>query len=73
MDKSHASSVLLTENQLLRRLNVGQYGAGKLRAAGVLVPDHRIEDRRVRLYRVERVPELIAATLKALKPAAATA
>ena len=40
-------------------------------AAGVLVPDHRIEDRRVRLYRVERVPELIAAALKALKPAVA--
>lgn len=68
MDQPHAPSVLLTENQLLRRLNVGQYGTTKLRAAGVLVPDHRIEDRRVRLYRVERVPELIAAALKALKP-----
>ena len=64
---------MLTENQFLRRLNGGQYGAGKLRAAGVPVPDHRIEDRRVRLYRVERVPELIAAALMALKPATATA
>ena len=31
VDKPHVPSVLLTENQLLRRLNVGQYGAGKLR------------------------------------------
>ncbi|MBE7157649.1 MAG: hypothetical protein INR62_04305 [Rhodospirillales bacterium] len=73
MDTPHAPSALLTEAVVLRRLNVGQYGGKKLREAGVLVPDYRIEGRRVRLYRAERVPELIAAALRALKPAAVIA
>ena len=61
VDKPHVPSPLLTETELLRRLNLGHYGAGKLREAGGLVPDHLAQNGRLRLYRPERVKELAAA------------
>ena len=61
VDKNHVPSPLLTETELLRRLNLGHYDAGKLREAGGLVPDHLTQNGRLRLYRPGRVKELAAA------------
>ena len=61
VDQRHVPSPLLTETELLRRLNLGHYGAGKLREAGGLVPDHLAQNGRLRLYRPERLKELAAA------------
>ena len=61
VDKPHVPSTLLTETELLRRLDAGQYRATKLRRAGVLV-----------LYLPERVQELAPVSARIVRSHAAT-
>ncbi len=50
----------MSESEFLRRSNIGDRRAAKMRAAGQLVPDQVLSGGRIRLYRVDRLPTVAA-------------